>query len=246
MPFFYCGLSGLQLPMRRDEFPVHHQTGSRLAYYSTILNSIEINSSFYRLPQKTTVRKWCQETSPGFRFTFKLWKQVTHNKGLEFLESDVKLFFEAIGNEHEKMGCILLQLPLSCDFQNFNQLDRLLNVIKQCKGGWPVAIEFRNKSWYRQEVYDLLSSYSITIVRHDIPKSSPPFTGIPSPFIYLRFHGPTGNYRGDYTSDFLSEYASYIRNWLEEGKTVYAYFNNTMGAAFGNAVEITKMVQDDK
>ena len=52
--------------------------------------------------------------------------------------------------------------------------------------------------------------------------------------MYVRFHGPTGNYRESYVDDFLYEYASYINEWIEEGKTVYVYFNNTMGDAFNN------------
>ena len=240
MSSFYCGLSGLQLPLRRDAFPDEHQAGSRLAYYSTIFNSIEINSSFYRLPQKVTIRKWCQETTAGFRITFKIWKQITHNKGLVFDDNDVRLFFEAVAFAEEKRGCLLLQLPPSCDFQNFNQLWALLKVMEKYKNHWPVAIEFRNKTWYQPEVYDLLDAFGATLVRHDIPKSAPPFSDIPSPFIYLRFHGPTGNYRGDYADDFLSEYASYIRDWRGEGKTVFTYFNNTMGTAYANALQLMK------
>jgi uncharacterized protein YecE (DUF72 family) len=60
--------------------------------------------------------------------------------------------------------------------------------------------------------------------------------------MYLRFHGPGGNYRGSYSDDILSEYASYIMEWRAEGKTVFVYFNNTMGDAYNNLVTLNKFV----
>jgi uncharacterized protein YecE (DUF72 family) len=67
-----------------------------------------------------------------------------------------------------------------------------------------------------------------------MPKSATPLELTADERMYLRFHGPSGNYKGSYREDFLSEYALYIREWQEEGKTVYAYFNNTAGAALAN------------
>src|SRR5690606_33476444 len=90
-------------------------------------------------------------------------------------------------------------------------------------------------SWYREEVFALLNAYGMAIVLHD--KDGHGFINIQydqANFIYLRFHGPKGDYGGSYDDVVLNEYSSYINKWLTEGKEVYAYFNNTMGAAIAN------------
>ena len=66
------------------------------------------------------------------------------------------------------------------------------------------------------------------------------------PFVYLRFHGPGGSYRGSYEEDFLYEYAGYIKDWMAEGKVVYSYFNNTMGNAVGNLFKLKDMVTGEE
>jgi uncharacterized protein YecE (DUF72 family) len=114
--------------------------------------------------------------------------------------------------------------------------------LNDTNNSWHVAVEFRNKSWYNQDVYDLIEYFKSVIVIHDMPASATPLTNIPAGFIYLRFHGPTGNYRGSYSDAFLVEYAEYIKEWISEGKTVFVYFNNTAGEAFNNLRSLNKFV----
>jgi len=237
---FYNGLSGLQLPIPKYNYPPEHQDSSRLTYYATFFNSIEINSTFYKLPLPTTAGKWAMQVPEDFKFTFKLWKEITHVKGLEFKPADVEAFFKVIASAGDKKGCVLVQFPPSLGKANLWQLDALLKCIRlyNTDQSWNIAVEFRNKSWYHEDVYDLIQSYHAGIVIQDIPKSVTPLIRHVSEFIYVRFHGPTGNYRESYTEDFLSEYASYVKEWMEEGKTVYAYFNNTMGDAFNNSRQL--------
>ena len=82
------------------------------------------------------------------------------------------------------------------------------------------------------------------MVIQDIPKSATPLLNQKSDFLYIRFHGPTGNYRESYSEDFLREHAALINDWIEEGKTVYAYSNNTMGDAFNNLTTLNRLTQD--
>ena len=126
------------------------------------------------------------------------------------------------------------------------QLNNLLSCIKEIDPtqDWKIAVEFRNNSWYQQDVYDLLNFYKAAIVIQDIPKSATPFLNHTSDFIYIRFNGPTGNYRESYSEDFLKEYAIYIQEWIENGKTVYVYFNNTMGDAFNNLKTLNSLIQN--
>jgi uncharacterized protein YecE (DUF72 family) len=231
----FAGLSGLQMPPKY-RFPVEFQNTSRLHYYSVLFNSIEINSSFYKVPQGKTIEKWTRETSENFKFTFKVWKQITHNKFLDFNEVDVYSFLESVSHSGSKKGCLLIQLPPSTGIEYTRQLEQLLIIFNQYNKSreWDLAIEFRNSSWYCNSTYDMCIRNNFCIVIHDIKKSTTPFLKSAHLIKYVRFHGPDGNYRGSYSEDFLSEYAGYVREWITEGNKVYVYFNNTAGDAFGN------------
>lgn len=236
-PAYYTGTSGLLLPVPNKEFyPEAFKDKSRLHYYGSLFNSIEINSSFYKMPLAATIGKWAAEVPDGFRFTFKLPKQITHNKGLDFDEDLVREFFRRIAFAGEKRGCVLVQFPGSIKPVFSREMEHLLGVIASADPEhlWHTCIEFRHQSWYTPDTYELLDQYGMGIVLHDKLTEGGSVTEISSNIVYVRFHGPAGDYRGSYTNDFLYEYAAYIREWMEEGKTVYTYFNNTMGKALDN------------
>ena len=241
---WYSGLSGLQVDIPKYLYPIPFENASRLTYYASFFNTIEINSSFYKIPQSSTVTKWADSVSENFKFTFKLWKEITHSKGLNFNKGDVAAFFKSINSVKEKKGCLLIQFPPSLDRINIFQLNKLLSCIAEIDttNGWKIAVEFRNVSWYHKTVYDLLNLYKAAVVIHDIPKSATPLIHHNADFIYIRFHGPTGNYRDSYAEDFLNEYATYINEWMKEGRTIYVYFNNTMGNAFNNLKTLNSLL----
>lgn len=243
-PNFYAGLSGIELPVPKYQFPPEYQNTSRLTYYATFFNSIEINSSFYKIPMRATVLRWASLVPANFKFTFKLFREITHARDLAFEVSHVARFLEIISHVEEKKGCLLVQFPPSLQNESIGQLAELLTAIHKAdpNGMWPVAVEFRNRSWYIAEVYELLESHNVSLVMHDIHRSATPFNAVSSNLVYVRFHGPTGNYRGSYTEAFLQEYAGYIREWLTDGKTVYAYFNNTAGDAFNNLRTLKSLI----
>jgi uncharacterized protein YecE (DUF72 family) len=242
---FFSGLSGIHLPVPKYQFPVEFQKASRLNYYASHFNSIEVNSSFYKLPMQSTVAKWVADVPENFKFTFKLSKSVTHEKELNFDIENIDKFIQSISPAFEKAGCILVQFPPSLTTSSIHQLDLLLHRFKLLNTpvASRVAVEFRNRNWYNTEVFDLLESYEASVVMHDIPKSATPRTIPDGHTIYLRFHGPAGNYKGSYTDVFLEEQAGYIKEWLTDGKSVYTYFNNTNGGdAFPNLVKLNKFV----
>ena len=86
--------------------------------------------------------------------------------------------------------------------------------------------------------------YKATVVIQDIPKSATPLLNHKSDFLYLRFHGPTGNYRESYSGDFLKEHAVLVKDWTQKGKTVYVYFNNTIGDAYNNLTTLNHFVHE--
>ncbi|MFD2145788.1 DUF72 domain-containing protein [Mucilaginibacter antarcticus] len=122
------------------------------------------------------------------------------------------------------------------------QLDNLLATIKEMDNSWPIAVEFRHPSWYNDDVYEILDKYGVAMVLHDMPAAATPIITLQSDIMYVRFHGPGGRYRGSYEDDLLYDYAMYIKEWQDDGKTVYAYFNNTAGDALNNLATLKRYV----
>ena len=242
---FYSGTSGLDLPVPRSKFPAEFQEKRRLQYYASLFNSLEVNSIFYKLPRSSTLTNWADSVPDNFRFTCKVSKTITHAKELQFAVKDVDDFMEVVENIGEKKGCLLAQFPPSLKIEMLNQLQRLLETLGEAteNSGWKLAVEFRDPSWYEREVYELLEEYNAALVIQDIRKSASPMSDVKGELIYLRFHGPEPRYRGSYSDEFLKRYAEYINTWLREKKTVYAYFNNTVGDAFGNLQTLNSYVQ---
>ncbi|MCD8739245.1 DUF72 domain-containing protein [Mucilaginibacter roseus] len=244
---FYAGTSNVELPVKNKlQFPDEFKQRSRLCYYASLFNTVEVNSTFYKLPMPSTVKKWADDVPDNFRFTYKLWRQVTHNKGLEFDPADVARYFEVIKQAGDKKGCLLIQFPPSLQVNHVHRLQYLLSISKDSGNDWNTAVEFRHKSWYTDRVYQLLENFNATLVLHDLPASASPLLEPAADFVYLRFHGPEGGYRGSYSDDYLAEYASYINEWLDDGKTVYTYFNNTVGGAVNNLITLRDMVMADR
>lgn len=243
---FYSGLSGVVLPIPKYKFPEDFQKSSRLTYYSSLFNSIEVNRTFYAIPNPKTFSRWSDEVPENFRFTFKLWKQISHAKDLQFDEADVTTFMNSINCIGHKRGCILIQFPASVKYQFLDQLAHLLDIVQIHNAGnsWSVAVEFRDKSWYTKDTYDLLDAYAASLVIHDKSSARSPHITLQSKTIYVRFHGPRGDYGGTYDEGFLNEYANYINDWLLAGNFVFIYFNNTKGDAFTNLTLLNNLVRN--
>jgi uncharacterized protein YecE (DUF72 family) len=238
----YCGTSNIVLPVRnKTEYPEIFRNSSRLEYYASLFNSIEINSTFYKLPLPATVVKWASLVPDEFRFTVKLSKLVTHQKDLIFDPSDIEKFFTVTDGFAGKKGCVLVQFPAGAKADLSDQFEDLLGRITQYNHGWQLAVEFRDKSWYYERIYRLIETANGCLVEHDMPRSKTPAILPDSSTRYLRFHGECGDYRGCYTDQFLSNLSAEINTAEANGATVYAYFNNTMGDAVHNAISLQNL-----
>jgi uncharacterized protein YecE (DUF72 family) len=233
--YYYAGTSGLVLPVpNKAAYPPEFREQPRLVYYASLFNSIEINSSFYKIPQTATLSKWASLVPADFRFTFKLWRGITHEKGLKFNPADIQRFMNAINAVGQRKGALLVQFPPSIREGHFLQISHLLHEVRTMAADWDIAVEFRHPSLYADRTDQLLTALQMSLVIHDLPASASPAEPLDVPFVYLRFHGPGGGYRGSYDDDFLQEQAYTIHDWIAAGKRVYVYFNNTMGAAVHN------------
>ncbi len=239
---FYSGTSNVVSKIKQSEYPIEFTGASRLTYYASMFSSVEINSTFYKLPKGSTVEKWGNNVPCDFRFTFKVPKGITHAKDLQFSAGELQLFSEIVTRVGDKRGCLLVQLPPKVSRDKEEELSGMLECLSDIAIGWKIAVEFRHPSWYDSAVYRLLNGYGTVMVEHDLPKSATPKIEIAASFVYLRFHGPDGTYRGSYDNAILNRHAKRIANWLKAGREVYVYFNNTMGDALGNLQTLNKMV----
>jgi uncharacterized protein YecE (DUF72 family) len=239
------GTSGIVVPGSKSSFPAEFQNKSRLNYYSSLFNTLEVNSTFRKIPMLTTFEKWSADVTKDFKFTIKLWKEITHAKRLDINLMNVDAFLSSANHIGDTKGCLLIQFPGSITSDYIDKVEQILQRVGQVdrQNDWRKAIEFRSVTWYTNETLELLHKYDVSLVLHDMPKSKNLELNERNDFFYFRFHGPKGDYRGSYNNDFLEEQAKKISHCLNSGKDVYAYFNNTMGNAFENAMSLKAMVR---
>jgi uncharacterized protein YecE (DUF72 family) len=240
---FRSGTSGLVLSEpNKLHFPLEFQDKHRLIYYASKFNSIEINSSFYKIPICRTYRNWAEMVPDDFQLTIKLWQGITHEENYD--ENDLERFFAALQCLGKKKGCLLIQFAAKTKM-DFSGFDRLLENIRRLdpQEEWRLAVEFRHTQWYASEIYEILDEFNASMVLHDMPKCIPPELNKNADFVYLRFHGEKGDYRGTYSMQHLLNKANEIRRWLRQGKDVYAYFNNTIGDAVSNLQTLRDLVE---
>jgi uncharacterized protein YecE (DUF72 family) len=231
------GTSNGHMPGNKLSFPPAYQVKRRLHYYSSLFNTIEVNSCFYKTPLRSTYEKWAADVPEDFQFTLKLTRDITHAKDLNGEVSCMDSFLQAARGTGNKKGCLLIQFPGKINLEHFTQVQNIFEQLRLLdpEHEWRKAIEFRNEKWYVGETTELLNEHNASMVLHDFSKAKVSTLVGNADFVYLRFHGPTGNYRGSYSDRVLDEKAQAITAFLQTGKDVYAYFNNTAGNAFENA-----------
>lgn len=242
------GTSGIVLPGPKATFPEDFKSGTRLHYYSSLFNTLEINSSFYKIPMPSTFAKWAGEVPDDFAFTAKLWRGITHERNLAYEPNDINQFMYAANQLGEKKGCLLVQFPASITYDYVQKVEKILQQLQQLNGQgeggsqWQLAIELRHLSWHQEAAYALFNKCETSVVFHDMPASKTPTDHPATRLIYYRFHGPTGDYTGSYSAAFIREYAKHINRWQQNGKDIYVYFNNTIGGALENAQLLQQLI----
>jgi len=141
-----------------------------------------------------------------------------------------------------KLGPILFQLPPN----RHVDAARLNSFLQALPRKHPCVFEFRDATWYEPEIYDLLGRHHVDLCLHDRGGQKSP-QGLTADFTYVRFHGATGRYQGDYTPAMLSEWADLICSWRSKLREIYIYFNNDVGGhAMRNAIQLQSYVEDRK
>jgi uncharacterized protein YecE (DUF72 family) len=229
-------------------------------YFKKYFNTVELNVTFYRLPQKAAFKSWYERTPKDFLFVCKGSRFITHVKKLNRVREAVKLFFKRSNLLKEKLGVILWQLPPNFKLKVQSAIRQLADKTKNSKvkeeilirfkkflellKQYPVrqAFEFRDKSWFCKEIFNLLKRYKYALVIADSPRY-PLIEKVTSDFVYLRFHGGKILYGSEYSKKELKTWAEKIKKWQKKKLDVYGYFNNDAQAfAIKNAKEMKRLV----
>jgi uncharacterized protein YecE (DUF72 family) len=193
-----------------------------LEHYATLFDTVEVNSTFYRLANRDAVARWVEQTPDRFLFTLKASRYLTHIKRLTNLEQGVQRFYERIEPlvGTPKMGPVLWQLP-----ENFHRDDeRLANALTGLPNGRH-CFEFRHESWFTPDVYALLREHGAALVIGDTPTRPFQTYEMTTDWTFVRFHHGARGRRGNYSEAELEEWARRIDGWRSRVE-VFAYFNN--------------------
>jgi uncharacterized protein YecE (DUF72 family) len=242
-PQAFIGTSGFAYDKWHGRFyPEDVDRKRLLAYLSQYLNAVEINSSFYHLPKPQTIRNWQKQVPEDFRLCLKISRYITHRKRLTDSKDPIRVFMSSAKALKTRRGPLLLQLPPGLK-PEFARLEEVLKGFKKAAPSFQIAVEIRHPDWYGRELNKLLDKYGASLVVHDMPRSRCEKPNAKADFIYMRFHGPKGDYHGKYAPRNLAGPARKIRRWLKQGKDVYVFFNNDAdGYAPTDAEKLAEMV----
>jgi uncharacterized protein YecE (DUF72 family) len=206
--------------------------------YTQDFDTVEINNSFYRLPSGDTFQKWRDQAPPGFCYAVKANRFLTQAKKLKECEEPLERMMAAVRRLGDRLGPMLYQLPPSLKIN----LDRLRDFLEIVPKDVSNVFEFREKSWYAPETYELLDRYGASFCAHDMPGSTSERIAV-GPIAYVRFHGGEGKYWGRYSDEGLLSWTDWIVAQARQGRSVWCYFNNDIhGHAIHDAQTLKSMV----
>ena len=198
----YIGTSGYSYSHWSKVFYPRELPQSKwLEYYAENFNTVELNVTFYRLPQESAFSTWYKKTPKDFTFAVKGSRFITHVKKLNNIEDSLVLFMKRAKILKEKLGVILWQLPPNLKI-NTERLEDFLKNLKKYKH--INAFEFRNESWFDEKIYSLLKKYNSVLVIADSPRY-PLEEILTADFVYVRFHGGKVLYGSEYSKKELKK-----------------------------------------
>ena len=217
-------------------YPADLPKSKWLRYYAEHFDTVEINNTFYRQPKPETFAGWHEQAPKNFLYTIKANRYITHVKRLKDPENSLDKFLKGVLLLKSNLGSVLYQLPPNMH----KNLDRLRFFMKFLPEKLISVFEFRHESWFSEDTYELLREFNAPFCIHDMTGMEIPRI-ITSDVVYIRFHGPTGKYAGNYPESELRDWAGWIKNNLKGKRAVFAYFNNDIE---GHAVSNAKMLRE--
>jgi uncharacterized protein YecE (DUF72 family) len=206
-----------------------------LELYAARFDTVEVNTTFYRLPNRDAVVGWVQQTPPQFEFAVKASRYLTHIKRLRELGDGIRRFYERIEPlaQAGRLGPVLWQLP-----ENFHRDDERLAAWLQALPDGRHTIEFRHQSWFVPEVMSALRAGRVALTIADHPKRPFQSHEATADWRFVRFHYGSRGRDGNYSPAEIDTWARRIAAWRRTHE-VYAYFNNDWhGYAPANALAL--------
>ena len=238
MAELYCGTSGWNYAHWRGVlYPDGLPVGKWLEHYSACFDTVEVNNSFYRLPEKKTFEGWREQTPDGFTFAVKASRYLTHIKRLREPEEPLGRLLDHSSGLDEKLGVVLYQFPPRWRVD----LERLRCFLAMLPPTPRSAFEFRDDSWQCEAVWSLLSEYDVAYCVMDSP-GLPLHLRTTCDYSYIRMHSGGEETDGNYTDEHLGVWAGRVEQMLARGD-VYVYFNNDFrGYAVANALKLRELL----
>jgi uncharacterized protein YecE (DUF72 family) len=236
----YIGTSGWNYPHWQGCFyPGPIKKREWFGYYSSLFTTVEVNNTFYHLPEGSVFERWKKQAPAGFIYTLKANRYITHLKKLKEPEEPLGKFWCRATILGSHLGPLLYQLPPGWKYNR----ERLEFFLGHLQPELIHVLEFRDETWFQGEVRDLLKKYDVSFCVHDYYMVSCPDWNT-GPVAYLRLHGPTGRYGGGYPAASLQRWARWVKSRSSGGKRVYVYFNNDQsGHAPQDARKLIKMLE---
>ena len=216
MARIWFGTSGFSYKEWRPSFyPEGLSDKQFLQYYSSRLNSVEIDYTFYRMPSAKTIEAWKSATPENFKFTLKASQQITHRQRLTIPSEALDYLMSVVPGLESRLGMVLFQLPpfFKCDRQ---RLETFVSVLPR---GVPAAFEFRHDSWFTDDVYRVLREYGIALCIHDADDHTTPME-LTAPLTYVRLR------RTAYDAEQRMQWQTRISDWANQGIDVFAYIKH--------------------
>jgi uncharacterized protein YecE (DUF72 family) len=228
MAKFHIGTMGWSYNFWSGNFyPAALKSDAFLTEYSKHFDSVEVDYTFYRVPNKGTINKWRSEVPEGFLFSLKFPRVITHVKMLENCEDAAHFFLDRVSELQGNLGPLLLQFPPSFRYE---RLHLLRDFVASLPKKYRFAVEVRNASLLDDKLYSLLRENGIALVMVDKP-SLPTIDESTANFLYLRWEGDRNTVNGtlgrvevDRTAE-ISKWAKKIRGFAESAENVFGYFS---------------------
>jgi uncharacterized protein YecE (DUF72 family) len=211
----HVGTSGYSYKEWKGSFyPEKLPAKEMLSYYASKLSAVELNNTFYRMPQPAMVESWKAQVPDDFRFSVKASQRITHFKRLQDVEADTKYLLETVGALKEKLGVVLYQLPPNMK----KDLERLRSFVQTLPAEVRGAFEFRHPTWFDDEVLEVLKNQNLALCISDTDDLPVTHIDRTADWGYLRLR------RVNYSKDDLAGWSTRIKaqNWT----TAFVFFKH--------------------
>ena len=211
----FVGTSGYSYKEWKGSFyPEKIPAKEMLSYYAGRLSTVEINATFYRMPQKSMLENWKEQVPPAFRFSLKAPQRVTHFKRLKETEDETKYFFETAETLGDQLGVVLFQLPPNMK----KDLPRLETFLQQLPTTPRAAFEFRHPTWFDDDVLEVLKGRNLALVVSDTDDMPTTHIDKTADWGYLRLR------RVNYSEETLSEWVERINQ--QQWSDTFVFFKH--------------------